>query len=447
MDFNLLELIARAGGGGSSSSSGGSGGDFIGLIGYAAGHYPAAFVKKRFKHTIPAIAAGGVGTVAATGLFVAGRLYFTAVIIFIAGCIGAYGGATGLLGKFAKRSKEAQARLQKAAASDPMWNEDTIKKTASDTFVRFQYDWANFNGQGMAQYLAPRYLAHVQLMLYALAQMGRRNVLWPYKITAMELIDVSDKDNNTEDRMTVAIAASGTDKLVDTTTNTDLATDNSDFAEVWQFVRHERTWLLESITPSTTSDIGRNSTLEQFAAANSMYYSPDWGRLLLPRRGRIFSTVAMSVADVNDHVIGYWQGNLLVQMYSYSPGQGKPYYMVGQLTLPKTYTGIMILRKDDFGSKLGNIFNSAPSGYQKMSYEWVDFNRNYVVYAAEPDRVASFELLNPGFMAYLYDQKLKIDIEVVDNVVYLYSSNSARTMAEYGGMLEVLKRAYKELKL
>jgi hypothetical protein len=61
------------------------------------------------------------------------------------------------------------------------------------------------------------------------------------------------------------------------------------------------------------------------------------------------------------------------------------------------------------------------------------------------DKVTSFELLNPAFMAELYDMDLPINIEVVDNIVYFYARISQAT-TRYEDMLKVLQRSHRELK-
>ena len=60
--------------------------------------------------------------------------------------------------------------------------------------------------------------------------------------------------------------------------------------------------------------------------------------------------------------------------------------------------------------------------------------------------MASFELLNPGFMGWLYDQNLRVNIEVVDNVVYFYA-DVLPNGDKYAEMMTVLQKAYKELKV
>nr|MBP7775385.1 DUF3137 domain-containing protein [Candidatus Saccharimonas sp.] len=89
----------------------------------------------------------------------------------------------------------------------------------------------------------------------------------------------------------------------------------------------------------------------------------------------------------------------------------------------------------------------APKGYTKYEFEWPDFNKRYDVYATDADRLATFELLNPGFMAYLYDTDGNICIEVTDNIIYLYKNQKAATSADYQLMVTLMQKAYKELQL
>jgi len=119
-------------------------------------------------------------------------------------------------------------------------------------------------------------------------------------------------------------------------------------------------------------------------------------------------------------------------------------YLVGQISLPKSYGGILIRRTDD-GGKFKIFGDKKPSGYEKVELEWGDFNKRYNVYATNLEQVTVFELLNPQFMLELHDFNLPINIEVVDNVVYFYCKLQ-RNNQEYSTMLNVLKRAYKELK-
>lgn len=85
-------------------------------------------------------------------------------------------------------------------------------------------------------------------------------------------------------------------------------------------------------------------------------------------------------------------------------------------------------------------------GYELVSTEWGDFNQRYKVYATDRNQVVSLELLNPGFMAWLYDQNLRCNIEVIGNSVF-FSSRVSSNQGRYPEMLEILKRSYKELKM
>lgn len=175
-----------------------------------------------------------------------------------------------------------------------------------------------------------------------------------------------------------------------------------------------------------------------------MFYSLDWGWLLLPQRGQLFGNASFKNSDVNNHVIGEWNGHI-VQLYTFIPAKSNAEnYLVAQIALPKSYGGIIIKR-----NKGRQWFSHAPRGYQTVSMEWPDFNKRYTVYATDVDQVTSFELLNPKFMADLYDKELPFNIEVVDNVVYMYAPTTKMLISgsqqRYAAALDVLQAAYKEL--
>ena len=79
--------------------------------------------------------------------------------------------------------------------------------------------------------------------------------------------------------------------------------------------------------------------------------------------------------------------------------------------------------------------------------EWGDFNKNYEVWASDVERVTSFELLNPSFMVKLQEMSFEINIEVVDNIVYLYSKKTVPSSENYEKMLSILQQAFKEMRM
>lgn len=79
--------------------------------------------------------------------------------------------------------------------------------------------------------------------------------------------------------------------------------------------------------------------------------------------------------------------------------------------------------------------------------EWNDFNDRYEVYAASRDALPAFELLNPKFMEFLYNKNPSYNLEVVDNVIYIYANIKNVTEKDYADLLEVLRAAYDELKM
>lgn len=438
--LSSLELIARGGGGGSSSGDGEGMG--IAAIGYFPCHVVSSFFAKHISVIVGIVVGSILACIIAVGAaYLLWPFFIFEMLLVVGGAVaGVITGSQNLFGKIAAKVKKTREKVTAAASKDPAWHEASLQQTISTTFAHFQNDWTNFNVEHIKSYTTPRYYHHVSLMLSALHVMGRQNVVMNPVVKSQFVTDIHDNVDNSQDTFTAAITAKADDKLVDTTSNKIIYTDNSEFTEYWRFVRDGHTWRLDGIEQATADESQHSSALYRFATDHNMFYSLDWGWLLLPQRGQLFGQAKFKTSDVNNHVIGQWNG-ILVQLYTYMPvalNSNYPAYQIAQITLPKSYGGIIVKRK--------SLMNFTPRGYQKITFEWPDFNKRYVVYATDIDKVTSFELLNPKFMADLYDKNLKIDIEVVDNVVYLYSKVNAGER-RYPEMMEVLQQAFRELKL
>jgi hypothetical protein len=331
-------------------------------------------------------------------------------------------------------------RLKQAGQTDPVWNEANLLDMARQTFLRFQSDWMHFDVNAMKSYMTPKYLAHIQLMLLAMQSMGRQNVMQDVAIHDIDIKNFVDEPDTNQDRVSVRVSAQATDKLVDTATNTNFYTDKSPFVETYNFQRSgDNNWLLDSIDEETADLSRERGSVVTFAAKNGLFYSLDWGRLLLPQRGQLFSGAKFSGSDINNHTIGLYHG-VIIQLYTYAPDAkaSRDSYAIAQLTIPKSYGGIIVK------AKTRTLIKRTPRGYNHITSEWNDFNTRYDLYATDSDQATTFELLHPVYMERLYALPFKVSIEVVDNVIYLYSDDKR---ADYGTMLELLHAAFEELKL
>lgn len=439
----LTQVVARAGGGGSGGGGGGGGGSLIAAIGYLPAHFVTRWCLQHTNRGV-SIIVGSVTAVVVTAL-VCLLSVGLGIIVGIGAIVGVYSGVHDWLGKLSRRFTTGKKMLNVAASKDPAWQEESVRERVNYVFNAYQQDWSDSNMQHMQTYMTPTYLQHVQLMVAALQQMGRQNAVSLSTLISMNPVDVIDSAINDQDMLSMFIQAKAHDQLIDIPTGKVLYTDDSQFEELWWFERSGETWNLMRIDQATAEGQLRDVALERFAASQGVFYSLDWGWLLLPQRGQLFGKASFKNSDVNNHVIGNWNGHI-VQLYTFIPAKSNAEnYLVAQIALPKSYGGIIVKRNT------GNLhlFDRAPHGYQKISMEWPDFNKRYTVYATDMDKVTSFELLNPSFMANLYDKELPFNIEVVDNVVYLYAPTTKMLVSgsqqRYAGALDVLQAAYKEL--
>lgn len=458
---DILTTFARAGGGGSggggsggggSGGSGGSGGEIIAMIGYFPSYYTGKLVKKFLPRKAELVVSFTSATIMSSVLlwlaYVAHGGFLFMLLVVLGIWSGWYAAFFGTWEKIKKRAAKTKRAVDIAAQTDSAWQSDQLLAYARQIFTQYQQNWSDFDVTSMQSYLTRHQLMLSALMLRALREMGRVNTVANTYIVDIALVDMHDSTDDSQDWFRVAIEASANDTLRDTRSGQVLFTDKSTFTEYWTFVRYSDTWLLDRIDQATADLSMRSQSIESFAREHNFYFMLDMGWLFLPNSGVLFRGGRFGKSDINNYTVGLI-GEQLVQLYTYTP---TPNYniLVGQINLPKSHEGILIRRKTSLFSSWSPP--KPPREYQKHSLEWPDFNKRYEVSATNADRLATFELLNPGFMAYLYDTDPGVSIEVADNVVYLYKfagqqAEKSISSKDYDVLMTILVKAHKELQL
>lgn len=451
---DAIELMARGGGGGSGGgggggSAGGSGGGgglaIIAMVGYVPLHFIASKLRKLFWEThLWIVAQASVWIVALlVTVLLPVWIGWIGIIIGMGALIGAGTGLYGALEKL-RRRKQVKLSLAASAANDPAWNEVTIQNRVREVFAAYQADWTNRNWEHMRAYMTPTYHQHATLMIVALLHAKRINNVADPIIDELIITDMRDSEYDEQDKVTVGITAHARDQLIDEETGDVLYTDTNPFVEYWHFQRMGDTWMLDGIDQATADEQMGAPALRKLAADNGYFYSLDWGWLLIPKRGHLFGNAKFGTSDINNHVIGIYNNSYLLQLYTYTPnptGQ-QDQYLIAQTNVPRSYGRIVVRRK-----KWTNFMT--PRGLRKISMEWGDFNKKYDVYASSAEGPTSFELLHPVYMERLEALKFEVNIEVVDNVVYLYAPHGRADefSGDYAVMLELLREAYKQMRM
>ena len=277
-------------------------------------------------------------------------------------------------------------------------------------------------------------------MIYILQSMGRRDEMQDVQIQDAVVIGVNNDVDDSRDAFTIGITAQATDQLINTATDQEIFTDRKPFTEYWTFQRSGNTWLLGGISQATADPYALNGQLRDFAQKNGYYYSLDMGWLFIPQRGQLFGEAKFGTSDINNHIVGMYNNQLLVQFYSYvkNPQSSTKPYVIAQVNVPKQYGNIVVRRK--------KMLQMSIRGLEKVETEWTQFNDKYEVFASSAEQATSFELLNPTYMEQLEALPFEVSIEVVDNVIYLYTSELTATLEVYEVMLDLVNKAFKELR-
>ena len=321
--------------------------------------------------------------------------------------------------------------------------EKQLHDMAKQIFKSYQADWSDFNYENIKNYTTDHYYTHASLMLDLLKNLHRKNQVSKLKVNKICLSQPVNSETTYPINLNITFLFSGLDEVITDDGQKLYSQYVSSAIETWNFIYDGKNLKLDGISQPTESAPHLIKSLANFADQNHLFYSPDWGRYALPARGLIFGGASMKIADINNHIIGKW-GDLLVQLYTYSPTPDQSvssYYIVGQINVPKDYLGV-IVKSRKFKTR-----NKPDKSYDKFEMEWGEFNDHYEVYAASRDALPAFELLNPKFMEFLYAKNPSYNLEVVDNVIYIYANILNITEQDYADMLEVLQKAYNELKM
>ncbi len=438
-----LEQFARAGGGGSGGSSGGGGEGIFIILGYLPMHFVGAALRKRMpaQNGVSAVAQV-IGWVIAMVYAVFWSFFWQGIGVFI-GLAAFVGIAAGLYNWFAKlkQSKQTKAQLTAAADRDGAWDESRLVEFAKAAFVRYQADWSKLDAAAMQVYLTPRYAYHAALLMAILSSMGRRNLMEDVRIVDAQIIDIHDAEDNTQDRFTAGVTAAAQDRLVRASDGSVIFADSNTFTEYWHFVRNGEGWLLDGITQQTADPGSENMQMRSFAEQQGYYYSEDMGWLFIPERGQLFDGAKFGTSDINNHIVGLYNNQLLVQLYSYvkNPQANPKSNVIAQLNVPKQYGNIVVRRK--------KAFQMGIRGLERVETEWTQFNKKYEVFATNYELATSFELLDPTYMEQLESLPFEVAIEVVDNVIYLYADEMLTSIEIYATMLDLAQKAFKEMRL
>ncbi len=306
-------------------------------------------------------------------------------------------------------------------------------------FKKFQTSWSEFDLKTMELLVTPEYYKRMVLELNVLKNEKRSNPMSNVNVVEMFVVG-EELPGETTQKLTVQITATATDVLMDTQNQLPLFTDNSTFTEYWHLTQDQnRKWKLDFITQETENGALAESDIASFAQTNNFYYDPDFGWLMMPNKGVLFSSTNFGTSDINNHVVGYFRDKI-VEFYTYIPDPNSKFpsnYLIAQAILPKSYVNILIKKK--------RLLNLPVWGLKRIELESADFNKRFCLWADPKDQVNSLELLTPNFMEKIYRLPFELNIELVGNILYFYTKD--RGTSNYDQMLEILSWAFDEMKM
>lgn len=225
--------------------------------------------------------------------------------------------------------------------------EPVLSKKTEEIYFQFQKAWSEFDIATLEKITSARFYKQLVLELAVLKNEHREDRMTNVKLLSNYVDKTKYQSSETLNMYKAEVSGKANDILYDTELQEELYADNSSFTEYWTFVMENDNWKLDIIDQATANYSSINNSIVDFATKNNFFYNPDFGWLMIPNKGDLFSEASFKTSDVNNHVIGVYK-NKIVEFYSIIFKRGGEEYFIGQAILPKTYNRIVIRRKNKF---------------------------------------------------------------------------------------------------
>ena len=216
-----------------------------------------------------------------------------------------------------------------------------------EIYFQFQKAWSEFDVTTLQKITSTRFYNQLVLELAVLKNEKRENKITDVKLISVYVDKTKYLSTDAIAVYKVEVVGKAHDVLYDTELQKELYSDNATFTEYWTVIQENGEWRLDIIDQATVSYQTVDSKITEFALKNGFFYNPDFGWLMIPNRGDLFSQASFKTSDVNNHVIGVYK-NKIVEFYSIVFKEKGDRYFIGQAILPKSYNRIVIRRKSQF---------------------------------------------------------------------------------------------------
>jgi hypothetical protein len=280
----ILNLISRAGGGGSGGGGGGGGGGYSSSGGSGSDIVVLFSTPMILMLVLANIIKGKTSAMQASTILWSLAIMLSAPILILFKAAGVPYIISTLIGAGigtyivsyvpnAKLIDQAKTDVQTASMTDSSWNEQELKDHTTKIFLSYQDCWSKGDITKLKDSFTPRYYQHASLMIQALAELKRTNLVADPQIQDLQITNIKDIDGQDGDSFTMQITAKAIDQLIDNTDGQIIYTDSSSFTEFWTFIRANNQWKLDLIDQATADPSLYNNPLDQFSKDSGLFFS------------------------------------------------------------------------------------------------------------------------------------------------------------------------------
>lgn len=147
------------------------------------------------------------------------------------------------------RAACAEAALQAAAVNDEFWSAEQVSARVESLFKPYWRAVQQRNVAAIAAELSPRWCERLERAFAIWLERGFKPVLFTLALNKVEMLEVDDRPDPTEDRFVALVDCTTSYHVTDTRTGevVEGIPDSRVEKQAWHFVRSEQKWLLDRV--------------------------------------------------------------------------------------------------------------------------------------------------------------------------------------------------------
>ena len=154
-----------------------------------------------------------------------------------------------------QKNKKCNELIEKLSKVDVAWDPHALKARIELTYFNVQESWKQRNNELAKEHMSQGLYRKHKFKIERMIEDGHKPMMFAIKLNQATIVEVTDFEDDSKDRLCALIEGSMIDYMIDEKTKEHISgvAEDQTFKEFWKFVREGDNWVLDEIDQTATS--------------------------------------------------------------------------------------------------------------------------------------------------------------------------------------------------